>query len=120
MQNSGLGNCVNPLLSLADEDVYNIPLLMFIGWRGLIELDLSGWNTSNVTNMYGMFDGCNSLTSLTLSNFDTSNVTDMNSMFVGCKVLKTIRMAGCTQDTINKIKAQLTKDNITGVTIVTE
>lgn len=34
MQNSGLGNCVNPLLSLADEDVYNIPLLMFIGWRG--------------------------------------------------------------------------------------
>ena len=34
MQNSGIGNCVNPLLSLTDEDVYNIPLLMFIGWRG--------------------------------------------------------------------------------------
>ncbi len=34
MQNSGLGNCVNPLLSLADEEVYNIPLLMLIGWRG--------------------------------------------------------------------------------------
>lgn len=34
MQNSGIGNCVNPLLSLADEEVYNIPLLMFIGWRG--------------------------------------------------------------------------------------
>lgn len=34
MQNSGLGNCVNPLLSLADEDVYKIPLLMLVGWRG--------------------------------------------------------------------------------------
>lgn len=34
MQNSGLGNCVNPLLSLMDEDVYNIPVLMFIGLRG--------------------------------------------------------------------------------------
>ncbi len=34
MQNSGLGNIVNPLLSLADKDVYNIPLLLLIGWRG--------------------------------------------------------------------------------------
>lgn len=34
MQNSGLGNCVNPLLSLSDEEVYNIPFLMIIGWRG--------------------------------------------------------------------------------------
>ena len=34
MQNSGIGNCVNPLLSLTDDEVYNIPLMMFIGWRG--------------------------------------------------------------------------------------
>ena len=34
MQNSGEGNAVNPLLSIADEDVYSIPLLMMIGWRG--------------------------------------------------------------------------------------
>jgi len=34
MQNSGLGNVVNPLLSLADPDVYSIPILMMIGWRG--------------------------------------------------------------------------------------
>ena len=34
MQNSGLGNTVNPLLSLADEEVYNIPMLLIIGWRG--------------------------------------------------------------------------------------
>lgn len=34
MQNSGLGNTVNPLLSLADQDVYSVPLLLMIGWRG--------------------------------------------------------------------------------------
>lgn len=34
MQNSGLGNTVNPLLSLSDEEVYKIPMLLMIGWRG--------------------------------------------------------------------------------------
>ncbi|RDE22977.1 phosphonopyruvate decarboxylase [Motiliproteus coralliicola] len=34
MQNSGLGNAVNPLLSLADSEVYGIPMLLLIGWRG--------------------------------------------------------------------------------------
>ncbi|MBV9613877.1 MAG: phosphonopyruvate decarboxylase [Ktedonobacteraceae bacterium] len=34
MQNSGLGNAVNPLVSLVDPEVYSIPLLMLIGWRG--------------------------------------------------------------------------------------
>jgi len=34
MQNSGLGNAINPLLSLSDPDVYSIPLLLMIGWRG--------------------------------------------------------------------------------------
>ena len=34
MQNSGLGNIVNPLLSLADEKVYKIPMLFIIGYRG--------------------------------------------------------------------------------------
>ena len=34
MQNSGFGNAVNPLLSLCDPDVYSIPMLVMIGWRG--------------------------------------------------------------------------------------
>ena len=34
MQNSGLGNAINPLVSLVGEQVYNIPLLLLIGWRG--------------------------------------------------------------------------------------
>lgn len=34
MQNSGLGNTVNPLTSLADPEVYKVPMLLIIGWRG--------------------------------------------------------------------------------------
>lgn len=34
LQNSGLGNMVNPLLSLADPEVYAIPMVLLIGWRG--------------------------------------------------------------------------------------
>jgi len=34
MQNSGQGNAVNPLVSLADPEVYSIPMLLLIGWRG--------------------------------------------------------------------------------------
>ena len=43
-------------------------------------------------------------------------------MFKDCGALKTIRMAGCTQPTIDKIKAQLTNNGISldNVTIVTK
>ncbi len=34
MQNSGLGNAVNPLISLASKEIYSIPMLLMIGWRG--------------------------------------------------------------------------------------
>ena len=34
MQNSGEGNVINPMASLTDKDVYNIPVLLLIGWRG--------------------------------------------------------------------------------------
>lgn len=34
MQNSGFGNTINPLLSLADKKVYGIPMILLIGWRG--------------------------------------------------------------------------------------
>lgn len=34
MQNSGIGNAINPLISLADPEVYSIPMVLLIGWRG--------------------------------------------------------------------------------------
>lgn len=41
MQNSGMGNAVNPLVSLADKNVYSIPMLLLIGWRG--QPDTGDW-----------------------------------------------------------------------------
>ena len=93
---------------------------MFNNCNSLTSLDVSNFDTSNVTNMGSMFWNCGSLESLDLSGWDTSNVTDMYGMFKFCSKLKTIRMVDCEQPTIDKIKAQLAKDNITRFTIVTE
>ena len=54
---------------------------MFYYVHSLTSLNLSNFNTTNVTNMSSMFYYVHSLTSLDLSNFDTSNVTDMSYMF---------------------------------------
>lgn len=50
-------------------------------------MDLSGADTSGVTDMSFLFSSCGRLTSLTLAGWDTANVTKMNSMFSGCKLL---------------------------------
>ena len=34
MQNSGLGNAINPIISLANSKIYKIPLFLIVGWRG--------------------------------------------------------------------------------------
>lgn len=39
MQNSGIGNIINPITSLADSKVYGIPMLLVIGWRGEVLTD---------------------------------------------------------------------------------
>ena len=60
---------------------------MFLGCESLAALDLSSFDTSKVTYMVCMFYGCASLTSLDLSSFDTSKVTYMGWMFSCCKSL---------------------------------
>ena len=59
----------------------------------LTTIDLSGWDTSNVTDMAEMFNGCSSLTSLDVSNFNTSKVTDMSGMFSSCKSLTSLDLS---------------------------
>ena len=63
---------------------------LFHGCTKLITLDLTGFDTSNVTNMYEMFAMCKNLTSLDISNFDTSKVTSMYAMFRGCNSLTSL------------------------------
>ena len=56
-------------------------------------IGIQNLNTSNVTDMYGMFWECWSLTRLDLTNFYTANVTDMGNMFAVCRSLTTINVS---------------------------
>ena len=66
---------------------------MFAFCSALTSLDLSNFNTSNVMNMSGMFADCRALTSLNLSNFNTSSVTHMYGMFLGCSALTSLNLS---------------------------
>ena len=76
-------------------DSYNMFLLGFGEQKikNILELDLSNFDTSQVTNMGYMFYGMSSLTSLNLSNFDTSKVTNMGTMFAGMANLTTLDLS---------------------------
>ena len=63
---------------------------MFSDCSSLTSLDLSSFNTSNVIYMGNMFRSCSSLTSLDLSNFNTSKVTNMESLFNSCSSLTSL------------------------------
>ena len=63
---------------------------MFADCSSLSTLDLSGFNTSQVTDMSNLFSFCSSLASLDLSGLDTSEVEDMTHMFLGCSELTTL------------------------------
>ena len=65
---------------------------MFMNCSSLTKINLSKFDSQNVTNMRGMFGGCSSLTNINLSNFNTQNVTNMMSMFNGCSSLTNINL----------------------------
>jgi len=62
--------------------------MLFKDCKNIMSLDLSCFNTENVTNMRSMFFGCKSLKALNLCNFNTKNVTDMECMFWHCPSLR--------------------------------
>lgn len=81
---------------------------MFRDCSRLISVDLSGLDTSKVTEMgredtweSGMFSGCARLAYLDLSSLDTSNVTSMGCMFEGCSSLTSLDLS--TFDTSNVV-----------------
>ena len=66
---------------------------MFRDCEKIIEIDLSHFDTSQVTNMSRMFYNCTSLISLDLTNLETSNVEDMNRLFVRCSLLSSLDLS---------------------------
>jgi surface protein len=90
---SGLENVEYIDLSLFDTSNVTKMVGMFGGLSNLTNLDVSNFNTSSVTNMYGMFSGLSSLTNLDVSDFDTTNVTDMTAMFYGMSRLTSLDLS---------------------------
>ena len=63
-------------------------------WASELEsLRLDGWDTSNVTNMNAMFKNAEKLKALDLTSFDTSNVTTMSEMFAGLSEMTTLDLS---------------------------
>ena len=74
---------------------------MFQNCESLEALDLSTFNTENVTNMFGMFDSCKSLKSLNLSSFNTSKVKQMGYMFKNCESLTALDLSSFNTENIS-------------------
>lgn len=77
-------------LNLTKFDTHNITDMnfMFNYCKNIKHLNLSNFNTSNVKSMNGMFLNCKKLKSLNLENFNTKNVVQLENMFRFCTNLK--------------------------------
>ena len=67
---------------------------MFSHDQFITELDLSGWDTSSVTDMSAMFCFCSSIQKLDLAPLDTSSVTNMRAMFSRCESIEKLDLSG--------------------------
>jgi surface protein len=76
-------------LDVSSWDTSNVStmLFMFFSCSSLTALDVSEWDTSNVSNMFYLFGECSSLNNLDVSSWDTSSVTTMQYMFFYCSSL---------------------------------
>ena len=73
------------------------------------EIDLSKADTSNVKNMYSMFQFCYYLTSVNLSNFNTKNVTNMAYLFYGCAHLESVDLSSFDTSNVENMRNMFEK-----------
>lgn len=91
---------------------------MFYNCKGLKSLDVSKLDTAKVTDMGWMFRDCQNLTSLKVKNFDTSNVTDMNRMFAACKTLSSLDVTGFDTSNVTAMDCMFqTCSNLTNIDV---
>ena len=98
---SELSNVIEIDLSGIDTSDMKDMSFMFSCCSRLKSLDLSSFDTSKVTDMSDMFSNCYNLTSLDLSRFDTSNVTNMEHMFWNCQELKVLDLSSFDTAKVN-------------------
>ena len=78
---------------------------MFWDCKYLTSLDLSSFNTANVTDMRFMFNKCENLTSLDVSSFNTANVINMLAMFWDCKNLTSLDVSSFNTSNVTDMSA---------------
>lgn len=78
---------------------------LFYNCKYLTSIDLSGFDTSNVTNMRTMFNSCERLVFLNIPNFNTLNVLNLQSMFYNCRLLTTIDLSNFDISSVTNIKS---------------
>lgn len=76
---------------------------MFYNCSNLTALDVSNFNTKNVRNASYMFSSCSGLTSLDISNFDTQNATNMYGMFNNCSGLSSLNLSNFNTNSATNI-----------------
>jgi surface protein len=98
------------VIFLSDADMYAPANCrnFFANCSALTLLDLSNFNTANVTNMQAMFSSVSSLTSLDLSNFNTANVTNMQAMFMNCTALQSLDLSNFNTANVTNMQAMFT------------
>ena len=76
---------------------------MFLNCNDINEIDLSNFDSSQVTNTHAMFFGCTSLTSVNLSNFTSPQATEISRMFYRCSSLTSVDLSDFNPLNPNKI-----------------
>ena len=74
---------------------------MFYNCNNLKYINISNIDTSKVESMGNMFRGCRSLISIDLSSLNTSNNINIGSMFLGCSLLKSINLSNFNTSKVN-------------------
>ena len=97
----GCSNIINIDLSVFDTKNVSDMSYMFYECNNLTNIDLISFDTRNVNNMRGMFFKCSKLTNIDISSFDTNNVKNMNHMFSGCSSLSNIDISSFNTKNIN-------------------
>ncbi|EIF2213222.1 BspA family leucine-rich repeat surface protein [Listeria monocytogenes] len=78
---------------------------MFKNCSNLMEVDLSGLDTSAVTTMWDMFSSCRALEELNVSHFDTSSVTNMSYMFYDNRNLEVLDVSNLDTSSVTNMYA---------------
>ena len=101
-------------LDLSSFDTRNVTTLQwtFYECSSLTSLNLNGFNTSSVTDMGYTFSGCSSLTSLNLSSFNTNNVTLMHGMFNNTSNLKELDISSFNTANVTDMNGMFFGNNL--------